>query len=275
MTEKYDGAVSAAMRERIKETLAQIEKIHRVKVLYACESGSRGWGFASPDSDYDVRFIYVHQPDWYLALDRKRDVIEKTIDDELDVAGWELSKALRLLRNSNPALIEWLSSPVVYYQDDAFTGEIKALAEQFYSVRKARYHYLSMAKRNTQEHLLAEQVRLKKYFYVLRPVMALRWIAAGKGLPPMAFDALVAGTITDADVLAEIEELLILKKSSGESHYGTRRPAVDRLIQDVLNEAERSLPEVPYYHDSRLLDRFLMKTVTAYADTSYKEHARA
>ncbi|MEX9772675.1 nucleotidyltransferase domain-containing protein [Morganella morganii] len=275
MTEKYDGAVSAAMRERIKETLAQIEKIHRVKVLYACESGSRGWGFASPDSDYDVRFIYVHQPDWYLALDKKRDVIEKPIDDELDVAGWELSKALRLLRNSNPALIEWLSSPVVYYQDDAFTREIKALAEQFYSVRKARYHYLSMAKRNTQEHLLAEQVRLKKYFYVLRPVMALRWIAAGKGLPPMAFDELVAGTITDADVLAEIEELLILKKSSGESYYGTRRPAVDRLIQDVLNEADRSLPEVPYYHDSRLLDRFLMKTVTAYTDVSYTEHARA
>lgn len=274
MTEKYDAAVSAAMRERIKETLTQIEKTHRVKVLYACESGSRGWGFASPDSDYDVRFIYVHQPDWYLALDKKRDVIEKPIDDELDVAGWELSKALRLLRNSNPALIEWLSSPVVYYQDDAFTREIKALAEQFYSVRKARYHYLSMAKRNTQEHLLAEQVRLKKYFYVLRPVMALRWIAAGRGLPPMAFDALVAGTITDTDVLAEIEELLILKKSSGESYYGTRRPAVDRLIQDVLNEAERPLPEAPYYHDSRLLDRFLMKTVTAYADTSYKEHAR-
>lgn len=275
MTEKYDAAVSAAMRERIKKTLTQIEKTHRVKVLYACESGSRGWGFASPDSDYDVRFIYVHQPDWYLALDKKRDVIEKPIDDELDVAGWELSKALRLLRNSNPALIEWLSSPVVYYQDDAFTGEIKALAEQFYSVRKARYHYLSMAKRNTQEHLLAEQVRLKKYFYVLRPVMALCWIAAGKGLPPMAFDSLVAGTITDADVLAEIEELLVLKKSSGENHYGTRRPAVDRLIQDVLNEAERSLPEVPYYHDSRLLDRFLMKTVTAYTDTSYTEHARA
>lgn len=270
MTEKYDGAVSAAMRERIKETLAQIEKTHRVKVLYACESGSRGWGFASPDSDYDVRFIYVHQPDWYLALDKKRDVIEKPIDDELDVAGWELSKALRLLRNSNPALIEWLSSPVVYYQDEAFTGEIKALAEQFYSVRKARYHYLSMAKRNTQEHLLAEQVRLKKYFYVLRPVMALRWIAAGKGLPPMAFDSLVAGTITDTDVLAEISELLILKMSSGESHYGVRRPAVDRLIQDVLNEAENPLPEVPYYHDSRLLDRFLMKTVTAYT-----EHARA
>ena len=87
MTEKYDGAVSAAMRERIKETLEQIEKTHRVKVLYECESGSRGWGFAYQDSDYDVRFIYVHQPDWYLALDKKRDVIEKPIDDELDVAG--------------------------------------------------------------------------------------------------------------------------------------------------------------------------------------------
>ena len=100
--------------------------------------------------------------------------------------------------------------------------------------------------------------------------MALCWIAAGKGLPPMAFDALVAGTITDTDVLAEIRELLILKTSSGESHYGVRRPAVDRLIQDVLDGAENPLPEAPYYHDSRLLDRFLMKTVTAYT-----EHARA
>ena len=265
MTDKDDGAVCAVMRERIKETLAQIEKTHHVKVLYACESGSRGWGFASPDSDYDVRFIYVHQPDWYLALDRKRDVIEKPIDDELDVAGWELSKALKLLRNSNPALIEWLSSPVIYYQDETFTREITELAAQFYSSHKARWHYLSMATRNTQEHLLTEHVRLKKYFYVLRPVMALRWIAAGKGLPPMAFETLVDGTVADGTVRDEINALVTLKKSAGESLYGARRPAIDKLIQDVLADTGEHSPGKSSYRDSVPLDAFLMKTVLEHA----------
>ncbi|EFP7034942.1 nucleotidyltransferase domain-containing protein, partial [Shigella dysenteriae] len=110
------NGVSAAMRERVSQQLKEIERRYGVKVLYACESGSRGWGFASPDSDYDVRFLYVHPLEWYLRVESPRDVIELPIDDELDVSGWEWRKALGLLKGANPTLIEWLDSPVVYQQ---------------------------------------------------------------------------------------------------------------------------------------------------------------
>lgn len=103
-----------AMRERVLEELTRLEQEHDVTVLYACESGSRAWGFASPDSDYDVRFVYVQQPDWYLRVDEPRDVLERPLTDELDLSGWELRKTLRLLRKSNPTLLEWLDSPLVY-----------------------------------------------------------------------------------------------------------------------------------------------------------------
>src|SRR6201990_2789542 len=108
------------VHQRVRDALAQVEAERHVRVLYACESGSRAWGFASRDSDYDVRFLYVHEPDWYLSVQDRRDVIEEPLSDELDVSGWELRKALRLLRKSNPPLLEWLKSPFVYGCDPAF-----------------------------------------------------------------------------------------------------------------------------------------------------------
>jgi uncharacterized protein len=118
--------------QRVRDALAQVETERNVRVLFACESGSRAWGFASRDSDYDVRFLYVHRRDWYLSVEDRRDVIERPIADDLDVSGWELRKALRLLRKSNPPLFEWLKSPVVYRRDPAFAGELGALAAEFY-----------------------------------------------------------------------------------------------------------------------------------------------
>jgi len=254
-------SVSPLMQARIRDTLAEIETVHQVKVLFACESGSRGWGFASRDSDYDVRFIYVHQLDWYLTLDRKRDVIEKPIDDELDVAGWELSKALKLMRNSNPALIEWLHSPINYQKDELFYQQFEQLAAKFYSPLKARYHYLSIAKRNLHTDFKGEQVRLKKYFYILRAILALCWIEQSKEMPPMAFRQLVDATVTNKAVLAEVDELLILKRNADESLYGTRRPAIDRLIVETIEKSEKlNFPE-PCCRDSKLLDAFLQNTI--------------
>ena len=119
--------VHSAMRARVCAQLRDIEQRYNVRVLYACESGSRGWGFASPDSDYDVRFLYVHRPEWYLRVESQRDVIELPIDDELDVCGWEWRKALGLLKGANPTLIEWLDSPVVYQEDETVVAELRAL----------------------------------------------------------------------------------------------------------------------------------------------------
>jgi predicted nucleotidyltransferase len=124
-----DHPVSDAMRATILDCLRGVEAEHGVHILYACESGSRGWGFASPDSDYDVRFVYVHRLDWYLTVDPGRDVIEKPISGELDVSGWDLRKALKLLHGSNPVLHEWLRSPIVYRQDETWAPRLRALAD--------------------------------------------------------------------------------------------------------------------------------------------------
>ncbi len=102
------------MENKIKIQLKKIEREHKVKILYAIESGSRVWGFASQDSDFDVRFIYVHHKDWYLSIESKRDVIEMPLEGDLDINGWDLTKALGLFRKSNPPLYEWLQSPIVY-----------------------------------------------------------------------------------------------------------------------------------------------------------------
>ncbi|CBJ79568.1 conserved hypothetical protein [Xenorhabdus bovienii SS-2004] len=234
--EKKTTAVSSVMRTRIKQELAGIEKRYGVQILYACESGSRGWGFASPDSDYDVRFIYVHPVDWYLIVEAGRDVIELPISDELDICGWELRKTLKLLKQANPTLMEWLDSPIIYQADPAATNGLKTMVPHFFSGIKARYHYLSMAKKNFRGYLQGEEVRLKKYFYVLRPLLAVRWIEMGKGVPPIDFETLVAGTVDDPQLKAEISDLLRSKRLANESEYGLRKLRVHAFIESELDE---------------------------------------
>ena len=159
------------MEQIIRQRLYEIEKTQNVRILFAVESGSRAWGIASPDSDYDVRFIYVRPKNDYLRLDELRDVIELPIDDELDINGWDLKKALALLYRSNPTLFEWLSSPVIYLKT-RFSEDFKELAADYFSKKKSLYHYVSMAKGNYRGYLKGDIVKAKKYFYVLRPVLA-------------------------------------------------------------------------------------------------------
>lgn len=250
------------MRARVLEELQRIERERNVKVLYACESGSRAWGFASTDSDYDVRFVYVEKPDWFVQVDTPRDVIERPLDDELDVSGWELCKTLGLLRKSNPTLLEWLDSPLVYCQEREAVQGLQALAEAFYSPPAARSHYLAMARNNFRGYLQGESVRFKKYFYVLRPLLAVRWIDQGRGRPPMTFARLLE-TVDDHALLAEVEELLALKRNADEATYGPRRPVLHAFISAEL---ERTVPCLPRtQQDSAQLDRYLRETVARYA----------
>lgn len=250
------------MRVRVLQELERIERERNVSVLYACESGSRAWGFASTDSDYDVRFVYVEKPDWFVQVDTPRDVIERPLDDELDVSGWELRKTLGLLRKSNPTLLEWLDSPLVYRSETAATLQLRELAEAFYSPPAARNHYLSMARKNFRGYLQGESVRFKKYFYVLRPLLAVRWIDQGRGRPPMTFADLLS-TVDDPALLAEVAELLVLKRNADESAYGPRRHALHWFI---ATELERAVPTLPRtQEDTRLLDQYLRDTVKRYA----------
>jgi predicted nucleotidyltransferase len=203
--------------ERVRKALAQVEAERNVRVLFACESGSRAWGFASRDSDYDARFLYVHPRDWYLSVEDRRDVIERPISDDLDVSGWELRKALRLLRKSNPPLLEWLKSPVVYRQDAVFAAEFGALAAEFYSPRRCFAHYLHMAFGNWRNYLRGrDEVSLKKYLYVFRPLLACRWIERKLGQVPMLFAQLVEGVLEESEARAALEDFVARKQAGDE-----------------------------------------------------------
>ena len=185
------------MKGVILQKLFEIEKAENIRILHAVESGSRAWGFPSPDSDYDVRFIYVRPKESYLRLDRVRDVIEVPINDELDINGWDVDKALRLLHKSNPTVFEWFSSPIIYQTSD-FADQFKPIMRKYFSSKSGLWHYLHMAEGNYREFLRGDMVKAKKYFYVLRPILACLWILEKGTPPPMLFSELLESQLDEA-----------------------------------------------------------------------------
>ena len=255
------------MHGQVLQALRDIEARHNVTVLFACESGSRGWGFASPDSDYDVRFIYVNRLPWYLTVTPGRDVIEVPISGDLDINGWDLRKALGLMRESNPTLLEWLRSPIVYREEADTMAQFRALAAQVFSNAKGWHHYTSMAKKNFREHLQADTVRYKKYLYVLRPLLAARWLRTQPGVPPMRFAELAQHTlhpVHDAALVDEINALLEVKMRADEAATSPRWPGIHAFIEAELarNAAEPVQPLPVPGHAA--LDALLQDTVLRY-----------
>lgn len=219
---------------KIKEQLHQLEHEEGVKILYACESGSRAWGFPSKDSDYDVRFIYVRPVDWYLSIFEKRDVVERPISDLLDINGWDLKKALNLFRKSNPPLLEWLQSPLPYMEQYSITEKIRQLSPLTFSPRSSMYHYLHMAKGNFREYLQGDVVKIKKYFYVLRPILACMWIERHGSMPPMAFEELVEQMLPECKLKQEIDTLLIRKKAGVEFDLEPKISVLNEFLEKEI-----------------------------------------
>ncbi len=211
-----------------------------MKIFYACESGSRAWGFPSSNSDFDVRFLYAHHPDWYLSIDleRKRDVIEKPINDELDISGWDIRKALQLFRKSNPPLLEWIKSPIIYRTTESILTRWQTLIPAYYSPIASFYHYMHMAKGNYKNYLLGDEVWIKKYFYVLRPLLAMQWIEQFDQSVPMEFATLVDALVTDHNLKAEIENLITQKKAGKELDRGPRIALISDYIDAELVRLE-------------------------------------
>ena len=261
MREEDEFPVADDVRAEIVARLAALEAQHGVRILYACESGSRGWGFASPDSDYDVRFLYVHPLSWYLRVGASPDVIEMPISDALDLHGWELRKALGLLKKGNATLIEWLDSPVVYRAEAAFLRAMQEIARQTHQVDRSFHHYTHMARKNYRAYLRGDTVRLKKYLYVLRPLLAALWIEQGRGLVPMRFQTLVDVLVTDAALRDAIAHLLAIKRAAKESEQGQPLPVLNAFIERELTRLESAPPPVPQDTDFTVLDRLLMETV--------------
>ncbi len=234
--------IAPDIRAQIMDKLAAVEREHGVRVVYACESGSRGWGFASPDSDYDVRFIYVRPVREYLRIWPMRDVIEEVPGPVFDVNGWDLRKALQLLAKGNATLVEWLSSPVVYREDAALVARLRAASAQVYQPVRGFHHYLHMARGNYREYLQGEQVRAKKYLYVLRPLLAAQWSLRMRQAPPMRFESMVEAMVQDPAVLAEIADLLREKRAVAESDLMPRKPHLNAFIDASLAALANAAP---------------------------------
>ena len=216
------------MTTRITAALAALEAQHGIQILYACEAGSRAWGFPSPDSDYDVRFLYVHPLNWYLGLDEGADTLNFPVDDELDLAGWELRKTLRLLRGSNAALFEWLQSPIVYYEAPGFRAQLTPLLPQAFNLKAGLHHYLGQLRRGVEEDLTGEEVRLKRLFYALRSALAARWIRERHALPPMEFAPL--RELLPLDSQSIVDEMLAQKAHSNEKTLVARPAALGTFL---------------------------------------------
>lgn len=249
---------------QIMDKLKSIESDKGIKILFAVEAGSRAWGFESPDSDYDIRFIYAHPLSWYLTPFPKRDVIE-IMDGDFDYAGWDLRKALFLMKKSNPTFLEWLYSPIQYIADDDFLGSLRELADMYYSRKAAYHHYISMAKNNRRNYLEKGVLTVKKHLYVLRGIMCALWIEDRSTPPPVRFDLLYPNSdLWDLQVIADTEKLLELKQVSAESKESVNFPHLTQFINKMLDRGhDVDIPTAKKKLGNEPIDEFFQRIITA------------
>ncbi|MDJ0914996.1 MAG: nucleotidyltransferase domain-containing protein [Desulfobacterales bacterium] len=226
------------MKKRIIKELDTIEQTHGVQIIYACESGSRAWGFASKDSDYDVRFIYAHPTDWYLSIAERRDVIEIPVSAELDISGWDIRKSLRLLRKSNSPLLEWLSSPIVYKNVEAAVGPLLALSQKAFLPESSCHHYLSMARSSIAKFQNEQDAKIKSYLYAARTILCCKWIIERMSHPPMRIQDLLTECLPTTGKIRDFVDALIELKGNGTESIRIER---SHDFEDYMNEEFKSL----------------------------------
>ena len=258
------------MTTEIQKRLLSIEREHDVKILLAVESGSRAWGFESKNSDWDVRFIYVHQPEWYFTVDEQRDVIEQMCGD-LDLVGWELRKALRLLKRSNPSFLEWVNSPIVFHAVEPFLTRIRAIVPEFFNPIASMYHYNHMYTKHDGRYLQREDCTMRRFLYYLRGILACKWIETRKTLPPVAFEELVEAMVDDVQMRVKIADLVRLKKDGEE--YDIQMVDKDlmdyaRSLADYYNEHIGTFRPELHERPSKALDALLYEMVQTHKSPS-------
>lgn len=270
--------------QAIKEKLSQIEQCENIRILYACESGSRAWGFASPDSDYDVRFIFVRPVEDYLRVKELPDFIDAELNEIYDINGWDLKKFFKQLYKSNPVLFEWANSPIVYKTTPEWES-VKTIMKDYVLQVAMIHHYRGMGRRNCFLAISANEktklsrnpsskdlgralrgsageIILKKYLYVLRPILACVWIMQKHTVPPTEFSKLVEEVLPD-ELKTSVEELLVVKKSSGEKDKGSRIPQIDSFIESKLNEATVYSVVAEEQENYEKLDKLFLEIVQA------------
>lgn len=246
------------MEKIILSYLNEIESKYEIEILLACETGSRAWGFPSPDSDYDVRIIYKHNVDWYLSLSEKKDYIEWMAEGNiLDITGWDLRKTLRLLYKSNVSILERIQSPIIYKHNEEFLSQINELAQSCFSPIATFYHYFGLAKNTFSDLDGCKELKLKKLFYALRATLACNWIIQKDSIPPISFITMVNELAFDENIRAEIKNLITLKLTKDESYIHQADENMLQFIRENLNAASADAARLTGAKNKQTdLDRF-------------------
>lgn len=249
LPESFPASTVAAIDGRLDKVCAK----EGVKIPWAIESGSRAWGFPSPDSDFDCRFIYVRPALQHVSPWVRRDVIETPLDGELDVNGWDLAKALKLILKGNAVVIEWLRSPIVYRGEAWFRDGLLEFAER-YAVRElVARHYLHLGERQRRAYFVDEtQVPLKKIFYALRPAAALRWLRLHPhaAVAPMHFPTLMVECEPSKQLAQFVGDLIVRKSVTRELGAEHLPPMIGAFIDEEFGLAKTSFGDVTLSHSS-------------------------
>ena len=236
---------SSDMKCRIEQELIKIENNSNIKILYACESGSRAWNFASLNSDFDVRFIYAHPTNWYLSIAKKKDVIEHMIDDDLDISGWDIKKSLVLLRKSNSPLLEWISSPIKYRNEKKVMNPLIELSIDAFLPESSCHHYWSMAKRILSNLEEGKVAKIKSYLYSLRAILCCKWIIKRLTQPPMRIQELLNELLPAGETRDLVDNLIYEKSQASESASTKRSLSFEEYLRGQLNNLESQIPKNP------------------------------
>lgn len=249
------------MQQTIIDKLSAIEQEHKIKMLFACESGSRGWQFPSPDSDYDVRFIYIRPYRFYLSvLDRQYD-LNFPINGELDMYGWDIRKVLQLIKKSNTTPFEWLQSPIIYKEEAGFCNELWTLCQSYFGQRSNIHHYLGIAKGAMDTIANDSEIKIKKLFYVLRPLLAAKWCLEKQSIAPMTIGPLM--TLLPDQFKKQVVDLIALKSTAAESFIIKISADLKAYIDDefaLISDASALLKKDLF--DADKLDEFFVTTIT-------------
>lgn len=251
------------MKTIIIDKLNEIEKAHDLKILFACESGSRGWGFPSPDSDYDVRFIYVRPLNFYLSVLDKDDQLGFPINDELDIYGWDIRKVLKLIRKSNTTPFEWLQSPIIYGEQPSFRDELWELCQHYFYGKTNINHYLGIAKSALDTIINDDEIKIKKLFYILRPLLSAQWCLEKKTIAPMTIGPLMM--LMPEKLQGIVRKIIHLKSTSPEGYIIKIDKELKNYITEQFEVCSNGAKELPIKSfDTKALDIFFRNTINRY-----------
>ncbi len=251
------------MEQRIQDFISRIAEEKGVEILFAAESGSRAWGFPSQDSDYDIRFIYKSSPEQYLSLEKRKDTIEQMEDKLLDGMGWDLQKTLKLAFSSNISPFEWLRSPIIYRDEDGFQSRLQEVIQPYFSPKTAVHHYLGIAEGIQRREWKGDRLRIKRYFYVLRPVLSARFVWENQAPPPIEFHDLLPLLAIHSNSLADtVEELIRLKSATNESNEVDRLPELEKYLLGQISEGRLRVGKLRQgSHNIEVLNDFFRATI--------------